>query len=113
MSREDDFQWVAPERRRVRIADIKADPRYRQKQSDIAVRALTESVRKNGWEPQRDFPILVNEREDGLYVIDGWTRLTVLANLGVEEIDADVYRLTLEEEIKQFIGRNTRRVRLR
>ena len=146
-------------KRRVRIADIKPDPGYRQQTAegiearlaagleptvlrDALARLYAATVEPFGTRPTShskeaeaeltaaladarkilDAPspsfgglagdITVNERDGELYIIDGWTRLKALAELGVTEVDVEVEHLTREEEIRRYIDMNTTRRQL-
>lgn len=149
------------EKRRVRIADIKADDGYRQQAPRTFVEQLTTAMEPNvlrdalarlraavaepfGTRPTKQdeqdaeltaalaeaeailrtpapapvpthsitHPVTVNERDGGLFIVDGWARLKALERLGVQEIDVEVEHKTREQEVQDFIDRNTKRKQL-
>ena len=90
--------------RRVRVGDVRADHAYQRDLDERRIRRMAER-----WDDAMSGVVVVSERDDGLYVIDGQHRIAAQVAMGQADkmIAVDVRRgLTLQQEADLFYRLN-------
>ena len=90
----------------ISVVKIRTDPTYQRDANPRWVERLA-----TGWDRNSIGMICVSVREDGLYyVIDGQHRVEAARTLDVDLLPAEIWhRLTISEEARMFVQRNTTR----
>jgi hypothetical protein len=97
----------APRMVQIKITELKIDPSYQR--TECLKMTLVNSIVKN-FNPHLLGVLIVSQRKDGYYVIDGQHRLEALKTMGIETVWCSVESgISQKTEAEEFIEYNSKR----